>query len=52
MKAGVLFNFYMVRRGTNFGCTSGANDDEDPVIQPDIGSYDYDAQLYALLEKH
>ncbi len=42
----------MVHRGANFGCTSGANDDEDPVIQPDIGSYDYDAQLHTLLKRH
>ena len=45
LRSGVSFNFYMFHGGTNFGFTSGANNDRYHDIQPSITSYDYDAPL-------
>ncbi|NDV67326.1 beta-galactosidase family protein [Dysgonomonas sp. 25] len=41
----VSFNYYMAHGGTNFGFTSGANNDKTHGIQPDLTSYDYDAPV-------
>ena len=40
-----LFNFYVIHGGTNFGYWAGANSFSPTQYQPDVTSYDYDAQI-------